>query len=250
MAWNCRGLGTPITVNALRGVISTENPQVVLLSETKQIGKETKGIKQKLRFHGIIGVNCSGEGRRRSGALIWHFSPLRLEFWPGSFSLASDWVKSLGQVKKNVRWWSIVWGIWVKRNTWVFQKKRVEIQMVIEKAVHIAKEYEKATDRMKVSIPPRVERVGFGAVVRDFTRDVVVTTCMKVDGSLKAEVAEALAMRHALITTIQTGLLSLIIESYFLKLIKHLGKGCVDRNANNVAHRLAKLSKDYDDMRV
>ncbi|KAL2928044.1 putative membrane protein YozB [Bienertia sinuspersici] len=70
MAWNCRGLGTPITVNALRGVIATENPQVVLLSETKQIGKETKGIKQKLRFHGIIGTNSiSTEG-------VWHFTGL------------------------------------------------------------------------------------------------------------------------------------------------------------------------------
>ena len=35
LSWNCRGLGNPQTVNALKKVIRLEDPNLVFLMETK-----------------------------------------------------------------------------------------------------------------------------------------------------------------------------------------------------------------------
>ncbi|KAL2899733.1 UDP-N-acetylmuramate--L-alanine ligase [Bienertia sinuspersici] len=73
LCWNCRGLGNPAAINTLRGVLSTENLHIVFLSETKLKAGEMEKLKEKLKFEGILAVNCMGEGRQRSGglALLW-----------------------------------------------------------------------------------------------------------------------------------------------------------------------------------
>lgn len=70
LCWNCRGLGSPAAITALRGVLSTEDPQIVFLSETKLKSWEMDKVKEKLRFSNMIAVSCEGDGRRRKGALV------------------------------------------------------------------------------------------------------------------------------------------------------------------------------------
>ncbi|KAK9670069.1 hypothetical protein RND81_13G174700 [Saponaria officinalis] len=61
LSWNCRGLGSPRAVNALKGIINVENPHFVFLSETK--------LKNKERLE-----HCMGEGKRMRGGLIFLWS--------------------------------------------------------------------------------------------------------------------------------------------------------------------------------
>ena len=44
MSWNCRGLGNPWTVQALKRVIKKEDPSLVFLMETKLIVEEMKNV--------------------------------------------------------------------------------------------------------------------------------------------------------------------------------------------------------------
>ena len=73
LTWNCRGLGSPRAENALKGVVRIERPHFAFLSETKLKGREWNTIKRKLNFPNFLGVDCSGEGRHRSGglAMFW-----------------------------------------------------------------------------------------------------------------------------------------------------------------------------------
>ncbi|CAM8951540.1 unnamed protein product [Rhodiola kirilowii] len=67
--WNCRGLERPRTVRAQRESIRSLSPQVVCLLETKKMAKDLEGLKYRLGFQSVFGVNCRG----RSGgiALLW-----------------------------------------------------------------------------------------------------------------------------------------------------------------------------------
>ncbi|KAL2899375.1 hypothetical protein RDABS01_024457 [Bienertia sinuspersici] len=89
-------------------------------------------VKEKLRMRGMeVDVRCPMCGsyeesilhllvRFSEAELIWRYSPLRLEF-----------------CFKDVGWWSlfwtIAWGIWLKRNMWVFSSKSNEMQYVIQR---------------------------------------------------------------------------------------------------------------------
>lgn len=61
-------------MTALKGVIRIEHPHFVFLSETKVKGKEWEDIKSMLKFRNFICVDCSEDGRQRSGglAMLWH----------------------------------------------------------------------------------------------------------------------------------------------------------------------------------
>lgn len=73
LSWNCRGLGSPRAINALKRVLTLENPQIIFLSETKLKAWEMEGVKNKLRNFNMVAVCCEGEGRRRRGgvAMLW-----------------------------------------------------------------------------------------------------------------------------------------------------------------------------------
>ena len=73
LSWNCRGLGSPEAVNALRRIVINEDPQLVFLQETKLHQHELERVKVKLRYDGLIAVGCEGQGRKRRGglALMW-----------------------------------------------------------------------------------------------------------------------------------------------------------------------------------
>ena len=48
MSWNCRGLGNPWAVQALKRVIKKEDPSLVFLMETKLIVEEMKKVQREI----------------------------------------------------------------------------------------------------------------------------------------------------------------------------------------------------------
>lgn len=69
LSWNCRGLGHPSKLNALRDLIHNEKPEIILIQETKQEQSEmNRIINQQKQYSGNI-----SEARGASGgiATIW-----------------------------------------------------------------------------------------------------------------------------------------------------------------------------------
>ncbi|KAL2903614.1 hypothetical protein RDABS01_002324 [Bienertia sinuspersici] len=142
--------------------------------------------------------------------------------------------------------WSILWGIWLQRNAWVFERKKRDAMDVIKKAIGVVGEYIQANEEAKPSYndnrspskwhTPGVgyykvnadaamlekKRVGMGAVMRDREGDVMASTCKQVLGEYDVEVAEALAARHALQVALEIGLTKIILEVDNLKLCQYL----------------------------
>jgi len=69
LAWNCRGLGNPRAVRALRGLVKDEDPDIIFLSETKRKATEMERIRRRLGLSNRLCVDCSGERKSRSGGL-------------------------------------------------------------------------------------------------------------------------------------------------------------------------------------
>lgn len=80
LAYNCRGLGNPRAVTALKGIVDEKDPDIVFLSETKLNHGETERVRKRLRFGNKIYVDCEGKGQQRRGglAMLWK-SHLELE---------------------------------------------------------------------------------------------------------------------------------------------------------------------------
>ena len=69
LAWNCRGLGNPLTVKTLQKIVKEEDPILVFLMETKFKITEIEGIKRKVeRQHGLV---VPSQNRGGGLALIW-----------------------------------------------------------------------------------------------------------------------------------------------------------------------------------
>ncbi|CAM8939724.1 unnamed protein product [Rhodiola kirilowii] len=60
ISWNCRGLGRPRTVRALRDAIRAYSPQMVCLLETKRREVDRDWIQWKLGFCNCLMVGCRG----------------------------------------------------------------------------------------------------------------------------------------------------------------------------------------------
>ena len=83
ISWNCKGLGNPITVNALQKVALEKDPTLVFLMETKFDVMEMDGVKRKIeRQQGLVVPSI----RKAGGlALLWKNSLQvdRLTYSPG-----------------------------------------------------------------------------------------------------------------------------------------------------------------------
>ena len=66
-------------MNALRRLLSSENPQMVFLSETKLKQREMEFVLKKLKIDKMIVIDCEGVGRKRSGGLVL--------FWRAEFDI-------------------------------------------------------------------------------------------------------------------------------------------------------------------
>ncbi|BFG29731.1 hypothetical protein CerSpe_160050 [Prunus speciosa] len=60
LSWNCQGLGNPWIVEALRGLIRSEDPKIVFLSETRSSLAATEKVRTKLGFLQSIAVDSVG----------------------------------------------------------------------------------------------------------------------------------------------------------------------------------------------
>ena len=83
ISWNCKGLGNPITVNALQKVALEKDPTLVFLMETKFDVTEMDGVKRKIeRQQGLVVPSI-----RKAGGLVllWKNSLQvdRLTYSPG-----------------------------------------------------------------------------------------------------------------------------------------------------------------------
>ena len=69
LAWNYRGLGSPLTVRILTDEVKSKNPALVFLMETKASSSIIKGLQRKLGLTQGILVPCDGH----SGglAMLW-----------------------------------------------------------------------------------------------------------------------------------------------------------------------------------
>lgn len=62
LCWNCQGLGTPLTVQALRTLVAQDRPDVVFLMETKNQVVVVRRTSRKLGFSNYCVVNSIGSG--------------------------------------------------------------------------------------------------------------------------------------------------------------------------------------------
>ena len=82
LCWNCRGLGTDLTVGELRHLVKRYRPSLLFLSETKMRDTKVRKFMWSLGFSGCFAV--SSDGKSGGLALFWvqectislkHYSP-------------------------------------------------------------------------------------------------------------------------------------------------------------------------------
>ena len=69
ISWNCRGLGSTPAIRLLTEEVSSKNPTLVFLAETKAQISRIKGLQQKLNF--TQGIVVPSDGRSGGLALLW-----------------------------------------------------------------------------------------------------------------------------------------------------------------------------------
>lgn len=69
LAWNCRGLGNPNTVQVLLDLVQSRKPGVVFLMETMIDNKRVEAIRSKMNYEGLFTV--AGPGHGGGLALFW-----------------------------------------------------------------------------------------------------------------------------------------------------------------------------------
>ncbi|KAL2924063.1 hypothetical protein RDABS01_015554 [Bienertia sinuspersici] len=236
---------------------------------------------------------------------LWYASPLRIKTEDFNVSSFLEWVIELHTMRMDVKWWNLfwnfAWSLWRRRNLWVFEGQKLETKEMLHKVPVLVCEYEQANNRKgKMQQTPTLEngwkppdegvykinndaakleigRTGVGAVMHDHQGDVLISTCDTIGGLFEVEVMEALAARHALTISLDSGLRKVILETDNLKLFQCLSKKRIEcstfgvivkdilklalncsfidfshgrRGGNKVAHNLAKISGKYMEFRA
>jgi exonuclease III len=80
ISWNCQGLGNPKTVRALRKLISTHQPDLLFLMETKLLENQYHFLNFYKDTYSAHTINCSISGGGRAGGLaaIWNHCTINL----------------------------------------------------------------------------------------------------------------------------------------------------------------------------
>ncbi|XP_021737595.1 uncharacterized protein LOC110704126 [Chenopodium quinoa] len=155
---------------------------------------------------------------------IWKHSVLRLDTLLGGNEGVGDWCNVMRGKLKDQSWWNIfwclAWGVWLRRNAWVFERKRKIESEIIHKEICLVGEYEKSLEQVVIGKPPppfgtiwkapiarlrklnsdvaifeQQQNIGFGGILRDEMGDVLMACCGCVVGSFEVDVGEAMAMR-------------------------------------------------------
>ena len=70
ICWNCQGLGSPLTIQAIRALVAKEKPAILFLMETKNKEDVVKRMQRKLQFRECFIVNPLGLAGRL--AVFWN----------------------------------------------------------------------------------------------------------------------------------------------------------------------------------
>ena len=102
----------PMCSSSLRGLVKAEDPDIVFLSETKRKAIEMERIHRRLGLSNRLFVDCSGEGRSRSGGLA--------PFWKDSLEMTlKSWslhhIKMEGMGDDNTPTWRITGVLWIPK---------------------------------------------------------------------------------------------------------------------------------------
>lgn len=107
--WNCRGLGVPLIVLALRDMIRAKNPDMVFLSETKRVKVKIEPLKRKWRMNGVS-VDRVGQGGGL--ALLW-----RKEVTMDLLSFSPHHIDTMAQLSdQNLKWRLTGFYGWAEQN--------------------------------------------------------------------------------------------------------------------------------------
>lgn len=115
-------------------------------------------VKIKLRQRGMkLDVYCPMCGNSEESimhclflceeaARIWKVSPLRLDCDKGAGMEFWDWFNVLLVAYKEDWWWTLfwglLWGVWLRRNKWLFERKKIPIREVLDRSTRCASELE------------------------------------------------------------------------------------------------------------
>ncbi|KAL2939927.1 hypothetical protein RDABS01_001309, partial [Bienertia sinuspersici] len=183
---------------------------------------------------------------------LWYLSPLRVDTIEYKVPNLLEWVLCLQKRNYDEKWcnlfWNLLWGLWLRRNAWTFEKRKVEIVGMLQTIPALTLEFYEANKKTKIPrtisqsarawIPPpegfykintdaaviTEGRMGCGAVMRDSLGDVMVSMCDTMQGNVEVEVMEALAVRRGLEIAIEVGLKNVILETDNIQLYYHLSK--------------------------
>jgi hypothetical protein len=74
LSWNCQGSGNLRTVRALKKLITSQNPDIVFLMETKQLSSNLNFLSYFRDTYNMKIIDCitSGGGRAGGLALLWN----------------------------------------------------------------------------------------------------------------------------------------------------------------------------------
>ena len=172
---------------------------------------------------------------------IWRLSPLRLQVEDVRARSLKQWCDSLVSLTREEPWWALfwqlLWGIWLRRNAWVFNQKRTEVKEVIDNALRASMEYMGANESLSVGLKGEKGsrrwqhpsegtvkvnsdaavfdsgHIGWGGVVRNELGEVRVACCGRMEGGYEADVAEAIAARFVMKVAWEAGCRRIIMES-------------------------------------
>ncbi|XP_021756153.1 uncharacterized protein LOC110721323 [Chenopodium quinoa] len=168
---------------------------------------------------------------------IGKFSVLHLDTQFEEQNNFKEWCTMIKEKVTNSKWWDtfwcLAWGVWLRRNSWVFEGKRKPDPDVIHKAVSLVGEYEHALEKIAIHQlvqPPDAaifgqQKAGLKRVLRDATGDVVMACCLVIEGAFEVDVGEAMAVRKSALFAREAGYSKLVFETDNLKLFHHMKKG-------------------------
>ncbi|KAL2928664.1 hypothetical protein RDABS01_000015 [Bienertia sinuspersici] len=209
--------------------------------------------------------------------VLWRVSSLRLDPSPFQGTSLARRIVDMSSLFSDPKWWntfwSVMWGIWLRRNAWLLSGKRWRLVDVADKAMSIVGEFEitkqprqsgnnsataAAHWKAPLSAFTRSMWMWHRAVARDHEGDVMLSTCMRINGVDRVDVGEALAARHGLQIAYDAGLrlitalqkrsrrpLSLVLLFRIFFYLASMCNSCqfshVRKIGNSIAHYLAKL---------
>lgn len=78
LSWNCQGLGSPLTIRALRALVAQDQPNLIFLMETKNQEHMVQSLRRRMKYPNSFLVNPDGI----SGGLAF--------FWDENLTITVD----------------------------------------------------------------------------------------------------------------------------------------------------------------